>query len=94
MCKLINNLLTLIINKVFKLNSDSHYNLRQISQFFRYLIRSVYHGKKSIPCLCPKIWDILPDDYKTIKNLNNVQIKIKQTSLTGLPVENLISAPI
>ena len=92
MCKLINNLLTLIINKVFKLNSET--NLRQISQFFRYLIRSVYHGKKSIPCISPKIWDILPDDYKTIKNLNTVQIKIKQTSLTGPPVENLISAPI
>ena len=39
MYELINNLSPLIMNRVFKLNSDSRYNLRQISQFFRSLIK-------------------------------------------------------
>ena len=54
--KLINNISRPVINKVFKLNSDSHYNLRQFSQFSRYLVFSefFYLGRK--------IWSILPDD--------------------------------
>ena len=54
--KLINNISRPVINKVFKLNSDSHYNLRQFSQFSRYLVFSefFYLGRK--------IWNILPDD--------------------------------
>ena len=35
MYKLINNLSSPTMNRVFKLNSDSRYNLRQISQFSR-----------------------------------------------------------
>ena len=42
--KLINNLSPPITNRVFKLNSDSRYNLRQILQFSKSLIKSVYHG--------------------------------------------------
>ena len=68
MYKLISNLSPPILNAVFKLNSDSLYNLRQISQFSRSLVKSLYHGTESISYLGPKIWDILPvpDGYKTI----------------------------
>ena len=59
-----------IINTVFTLNSDSYYNLRQISQFSRSLVRLIYYGTKSISYLCPKIWDILLDDYKILANLD------------------------
>ena len=52
--KLINNLSPPIMNRVFKLNSDSRYNLRQISQFSRSLVKSVYHGTESIFYLGPK----------------------------------------
>ena len=38
MYKLINNLLPAIVDRVFKLNSDIHYNLRQILQFSRSLL--------------------------------------------------------
>ena len=43
MYKLINNLSPPIMNRVFKLNSDSRYNVRQISQFSRSLVKLVYH---------------------------------------------------
>ena len=54
MYKLINNLSSPTMNRVFKLNSDSRYNLRQISQFSRSLVKSVYHGTESIFYLGPK----------------------------------------
>ena len=83
--KLINNLSPTNMNRVFKLNSDSHYNLRQISQFFKSLVKSVYHGTESISHLGPKIWDILPDDYKTIQNLDTFKIKIKKWKPEDFP---------
>ena len=49
MYKLINNLSSPTMNRVFKLNSDSRYNLRQISQFSRSLVKSVYHGTDFLP---------------------------------------------
>ena len=66
------------MNRFFKLNSDSRYNLRQILQVSRSLVKSVYHGTESISYLGSKIWDILPDDYKTIQNLDTFKIKIKK----------------
>ena len=66
MYKLINNLSPTIMNRVFKMNSDSRYNLRQISQFSRPLVKTVYYGTVSISYLGLKIWYMLPDDCKTI----------------------------
>ena len=78
MHKLINNLSPPIMNRFFKLNSDSRYNSRQILQVSRSLVKSVYHGTESISYLGSKIWDILPDDHKTIQNLDTFKIKIKK----------------
>ena len=85
MYKLVNNLSLPIMNRVLKLNSDSYYNLRQISQFSRSLLKLVYHGTESISYLVPKIWDILPDVYKTIQNLNTLKIKIKKRKPENCP---------
>ena len=78
MYKLVNNLSPPIMNGVFKLNSNSRYNLRQILQFSRSLVKLVYHGTECISYLGPKIWDILPDDYKTIQNFDTFKIEIKK----------------
>ena len=78
MYKLIKNLSLPIMNRVFKLNSDSRYNMRQIWQFSRSLVKSVHHRTEGISYLRPEIWDILPDDYKTIQNLYTFKIKIKR----------------
>ena len=37
----------------------------------------VYHTTESISCLGPKIWDIIPDDYKTIGHLVILKFKLK-----------------
>ena len=85
MYKLINNLSSPTMNRVFKLNSDSRYNLRQISQFSRSLVKPVCHGTESISYLGPKIWDILPDDYKTIQNFDTFKIEIKKWKPENCP---------
>ena len=81
----LNNLSPPIMNRAFKLNSDSHYNLRQIPQFSRSLGKLVYHGTESISDFGPKIRDILPDDYKTIQNLDTPKIKIKKLTPENCP---------
>ena len=73
------------MNGVFKLNINSRYNLRQILQFSRSLVKLLYHGTECISYLGPKIWDILPDDYKTIQNLDTFKIKIKKWKLENCP---------
>ena len=86
MYKLVSNLSPPIMNRVFKLNSDSRYNLRQMSQFSRSLVKSVYNGIESISYLVPKILHILPNDYKTIQNLDTFKIKIKKMQTRKLPL--------
>ena len=41
------------------------------------MVRSVYHRTESVSYVGPKTWDILADDYKTVKNLDTFKIKIK-----------------
>ena len=85
MYKLVNNLSPPIMNRVFKLNSDNCYNLRQILQFSRSLVKLLYHRTETVSYLGPNIWDILPDEYKTIQNLDTFKIKIKKWKPENCP---------
>ena len=76
MQKLINNLSPSIKNRV-SLNSDTPYSLTKISKFSKSQVRLVYYGMESISNFGPKMWNILPDDYKTIENLDTFKIKMK-----------------
>ena len=60
-----------IMNNIFKSKADNSYNLRQVSEFSRPMVKSVYHGTESISYLGPKIWDILPEKLKNIDNLEH-----------------------
>ena len=44
-----------LISNMFKLKAENSYNLRQVSQFSRPMVKSVYHGTESISYLGPKI---------------------------------------
>ena len=50
-----------IMDNVFKLRTENLYSLRQVSQFFRPIVKTVFHGTESLSYLGPKIWDILPE---------------------------------
>ena len=66
-----------LMNNIFKLKLENPYNLRQVSEFSRPMVKSVYHGTGSISYLGPKIWVILPDKLKNIGNLEYFKKQVK-----------------
>ena len=60
------------MNNIFKLRVENPYNLRQVSEFSRPMVKSVCHGTESISYLEPKIYDILPEILKNIENLDHL----------------------
>ena len=69
MFRFYNGLSPPLINNIFKLKTENPCNLRQISEFSRPMVKSVYHGTESISYLRPKTWDILPEKLKNIDKL-------------------------
>ena len=66
-----------LIGNIFKLKAEKSYNLRQVSEFSRPMVKSVYHETESISCIGPKIWNILPEKIKSIDNLEHFKKEIK-----------------
>ena len=66
------------MNEIFEVRNEHPYNLKRNSQFFRPLIKSVYHGNESLSYLGPKVWDILPHIYKNIDGLQKLKTAIKK----------------
>ena len=71
MLRFYNGLSPPLMNNVFKLRGENPYNLRHVSEISWSMVKSVYHGTKSISYLGPKIWDILPEKLKKIENLEH-----------------------
>ena len=72
-----NGLSPRLTNNIFKPKAENPYNLRQVSEFSRPMVKSVYHGTESISYLGPKIWDILPEKLKNIDNLGHFKRETK-----------------
>ena len=77
MFRFYNGLSQPLMNNIFKLQAENSYNLRQVSEFSRPMVKSVHHGTESISYLGPKIWDILPEKLKNIGNLQHFKKEIK-----------------
>ena len=76
------------VHEIFKLKDQPQYNLRYSSLVSRQLVKSVYKGTESLSFLGPKIWDILPDTYKDLPDLNSfyssfneIEIELKLSGL-------------
>ena len=65
-----------ILNNVFE-SRDCSYNLRNITQFKSQCVKSVHYGTESLSFLGPKLWQLLPKEYKDIDNLADFKHKIK-----------------
>ena len=74
--KFYNGLSTPLMNSIFKLKAENSYNISQVSEFSRPMVKSVYHGTESISYLGPKIWDILSEKLKNIDNLGHFKKEI------------------
>ena len=76
-----------IVSNIFTQKNCHPYNLRLNSQFSRLLVRSAFHGTKSISYLGPVIWDILPDSYKTYQVLVFLKTGLKNGNLKNVPAD-------
>ena len=77
MFKVKNELSPEIIRDIFTQRINNHYNLRHINHFETLFVRTVYNGTESVSYLGPKIWDIVPEEYKTLISLNSFKESIK-----------------
>ena len=78
MYKVSNGLSPPVISNIFTQKICYPYNLRLNSQFFRPLVRSVFHGTESISYLGPIIWDIPLGSYKNLPNFSVFKNRIKK----------------
>ena len=80
MYKFSDGLSTPLIKDIFLINRNP-YNLKEISQYFRPRINTMYHGTESISNLGSKIWDLVPRNLKDISDLDRFKKAIKQWKL-------------
>ena len=66
------------MSNMFKLKAEDSYNLRQVSEFSRPMVKSVYHGTESISYLGPRTCDILPEKLKNIDNFEQFKKEFKK----------------
>ena len=71
MYKVANGMSPEIMNDVFKLRENTHYNLRHTSQFLVDPILSMLNGSESASNLRPKIWEQIASEIKNINFLVN-----------------------
>ena len=64
--KVTNSLSPVLMNDIFKLRGEQIYNLRKLSQFSRPKVNSVYNATESVSFSGPIIWDLVPNELKTI----------------------------
>ena len=58
-----------IMNDIFKLRENTHYNLRHTSQFLVDPIHGVFNSGESASYLGSKIWEQIPFEIKNINSL-------------------------
>ena len=74
-----------IMKSIFEPRPEHPYNLRCISQSSTTLISKVFHYTESIYFLEPKIWSLLPENFKNIDSFENFTIPIKKWKLENYP---------
>ena len=66
--KFVNGLSPKLVNDCFKANNMTVYNTRNRSTIYSRSVRTVLHGTKSLSHLGSKIWELVPNDTKSIWN--------------------------
>ena len=58
-----------IASDIFTHRINNHYNLRHLNHFQTPFVGTVYNGTDNVSYLGPMIWDIIPEEYKTLNSL-------------------------
>ena len=73
-----------IMNEIFQLTENSHYNLSYTSESIIPTIHSVYHSE-SASYLGPKLWELTPPVIRQIDTLSGFKKAIKEWKPTNCP---------
>ena len=82
MCKISNGLSPILIHELFMPNNEHTYSLRHLRQFKKV---SVNIGTESVSFLVSKVWEVLPDSYKKIDNIDTFKKAIKAWKPSNCP---------
>ena len=74
-----------IMKAIFEVRAEHPYNLWCICQFSVPLVSTVFQATESIFYLVPKIWSLLPENFKNIDSLENFKILIKKRKTENCP---------
>ena len=74
-----------IMNEIFQLREEYHYNLLYTSNFVIPPIHSVYHGSESASYLGPKIWELIPPVMRQTEFFKRFKREIKKWKSTNCP---------
>ena len=85
MSKIYRNISPTIVRQLFQPRNND-YNLLQLSQFELPNVRSVFCGLESISFLGPKIWNIVPNEFKKETSLHAFKKLIKNGNLKTVHV--------
>ena len=58
----------LIMNDIFKIRK-CNYVTRNFREFQSHCVKTVHYGQETVSFLGPKVWSILPEEYKILDNL-------------------------
>ena len=82
MFKVKHKLCSEITSDLFMERTNNQYNWRNRADF---ITTHVFHGTESISYLGPKIWDIVPEEFKHKKSPNSFKKSIKLWVPTNCP---------
>ena len=74
-----------ITGDLFMQRTNNQYNLRNRPDFIVPQVHSVFHRTESISYLGPKIWNIVPEEFKHKKSLNSFKECFKMWVPTNCP---------
>ena len=64
-----------VMHEIIQINDSNNFNLSKSKLFRPGNPKTVYYGTETISVLGPKLWIILPDNYKNSKSLKEFKIK-------------------
>ena len=70
---------------IFMKRTNTQYNLGNRPDFITPHVHSVFYGTESVSYLGPKIWDIVPEEFKHKKSLSNFKEFIKMWVPSNFP---------
>ena len=80
--KIVNGLAPNIMSNLLPINGQK-WELRSENHFQMHNIKSVYNGMETISFRGPKTWQLVPDDIKASKSLNEFKTNIRKWKFNG-----------